>query len=109
MFNKESMDDDYVSLSFETNKHETFVNARNSSLVPLLVAARRLPANVTLHVLYGAGSLRQREESISCSMPGARGLRVARGADTEVDKREKRWSETGRHVFAAPLKTTSAK
>ena len=30
------MDDDYVSLSFETNKHETFVNARNASLVPLL-------------------------------------------------------------------------
>ena len=54
MSNKESMDDDYVSLSFETNKHETFVNARNASLVPLLVAARRLPANVTLHVLDGA-------------------------------------------------------
>ena len=36
MSNKESMDDDYVSLSFETNKHETFVNARNAGLVPLL-------------------------------------------------------------------------
>ena len=90
MFNKESMDDDYVSLSFETNKHETFVNARNASLVPLLVAARRLPANVTLHVLDGAFCLRQREESISCSVHGTRGVRGARGADTEVDKQGKR-------------------
>ena len=64
------MDDDYVSLSFETNKHETFVNARNASLVPLLVAARRLPANVTLHVLDGAFCLRQREESIAAPCMG---------------------------------------
>ena len=35
------MDDDYVSLSFETNKDETFVIARNAGFVPLLVAARR--------------------------------------------------------------------
>ena len=34
------MDDDYVSLYFQTNRHETFVNARNAVLVPLLVAAR---------------------------------------------------------------------
>ena len=84
------MDDDYISLSFETNKHEAFVNARNAGLVPLLVGARRLPTNLFLHMLDGALCLWQRDESISCSVPEARGVRGARGADTEVDKQGKR-------------------
>ena len=96
------MDDDYVSLSFETNKDETFVIARNAGFVPLSVAARR----------QSHFARARRRESISCSVPGAgraRGVHGARGAETEVDKQGKRSSETGRHVFAAPLKTTSAK
>ena len=93
------MDDDYVSLSFETNKDETFVIARNAGFVPLCVAARR----------QSHFARARRRESISCSVPWARVVHGARGAETEVDKQGKRSSETGRHVFAAPLKTTSAK
>ena len=52
------MDDDYVSLSVETNKDETFVIAQNAGFVPLSVAAI---------------ARARRRESISCSVPGREG------------------------------------
>ena len=92
MSNKESMDDDYVSLSFETNKHETFVNARNAGLVQYRYSGSREKA--ARHSQFARAWRRSlpfpARGKYSCSVHGARGVRGGRGADTEVDKQGKR-------------------